>query len=329
MRLFAAVAAVLLLAACGGGTGGGGTLPSLPGSSSSATTTDTGTTTDGGTTESTTTDETETDDAPIETTVTQTVTETETEAAPATTEAAPAPDPLADRRPARAGLVTRGDLPSGLGFKGITLPTSPSRCFTAPVRKVDPAGSVSGRQFVGNRSQSVVSSLAWSFPDSDAASEALAAVATTEAIDCFGKQTARGSAPKAQVPGRGYARLPHGRRRDGRVPRRLPAGGRQRPRRLHLRPHRPGADRGRVPELRQRSQAVDRQGGAGADRRARPRRRVTRPEPPIDVKVPGQRPRRRQHPRASERWAAVLAPGRRRRPAPPDPRPEASPADGE
>ena len=205
MRYLAAIAAVLFLAACGGGAGGG-TLPTLPGSSTSDATTDAGTTTEAGTTnegestESTPTDETATEEGPPETTAVETV--TATEAAPTTTEeAAPAADPVADRRLARDGRVARGDLPSGLGFKGITLPGAPSRCFIEPVRKLDPAGSASGRQFIGNRSRSVVSSLAWSFPDEDAASEALAAVATVEAIDCFGKQNARGSAPTLKYLG--------------------------------------------------------------------------------------------------------------------------------
>jgi hypothetical protein len=91
--------------------------------------------------------------------------------------------------------VARSDLPSGLGFKGVTPPGEPSRCFTAPVRKLNPAGTADGRLFIGNRSRTLVSSLAWSFADDDAASEALAAVATIEAVDCFGKQNARGSAP--------------------------------------------------------------------------------------------------------------------------------------
>ena len=199
MRFLAGLAVVLFLTACGGG-GGDGTLPTLPGTIGSGTTTDAGTTTEAGTTEPTPTDETDTGDAAVETTVTETETVTEaapetTEAAPTTTEAAPPADPVAERRLARAGLVQRSDLPSGLGFKGITPPGSPSRCFTAPVRKLDPAGTVTGRWFVGNRSQSLVSSLAWTFPDGDAASEALAAVATIEAIDCFGKQNARRSTP--------------------------------------------------------------------------------------------------------------------------------------
>ena len=199
MRSLAALAVVLFLTACGGGGGGDGTLPTLPGTIGSGTT-GAGTTTEPGTTEATTPDATGTDEEPVETTVTETVTTTEaapatTEAETATTEAAPPADPVADRRLARDGLVQRSDLPSGLAFKGITPPGSPSRCFTAPVRKLNPAGTVSGRWFIGNRSRSLVSSLAWSFADADAASEALAAVATTEAIDCFGKQNARGSAP--------------------------------------------------------------------------------------------------------------------------------------
>lgn len=208
MRFLAGLAAVLLLGACGGGNGGG-TLPTLPGTIGSGTSTDAGTTSEAGTTEPTTTEDTDTGEA----TVTETVTSTEaapatteaapatTEAAPATTEAAPAADPVADRRLARDGLVTRGDLPSGLGFKGVTPPGAPTRCFTAPVRKLDPAGSANGRLFIGNRSRSVVSSLAWSFADADAAAEALAAVATIEAIDCFGKQNARGAAPTLKYLG--------------------------------------------------------------------------------------------------------------------------------
>ena len=273
MRCLAAIAAVLFLAACGGGTGGG-TLPTLPGSSASGTTTDAGTTTEAESTEATPTEGTDTGAPTTETTVTATV--TATEAAPATTEAAPAADPVADRRLARDGLVTRGDLPSGLGFKGITLPGASSRCFATPVRKLGPAGTASGRQFIGNRSRSVVSSLAWSFPDEDAASEALAAVATVEAIDCFGKQNARGSAPTLKYLGADTLDFPTvgdetvAYRGDYR------AGGGDCRRRLRVRPHRPGADRGRVPESGRRTQAVDRQGGAGAGRRARPRRRVTR-----------------------------------------------------
>ena len=73
---------------------------------------------------------------------------------------------------------------------------SPRRCGRSIRSAASAAGSSSA-----TAASSVVSSLAWSFPDSDAASEALAAVATIEAIDCFGKQTARGSAPKVKYLG--------------------------------------------------------------------------------------------------------------------------------
>ena len=43
-------------------------------------------------------------------------------------------------------------------------------------------------------------SLAWSFADEDGAKQALEDVATTAAVDCFGKETAHGG-PGGQVPG--------------------------------------------------------------------------------------------------------------------------------
>ena len=44
-------------------------------------------------------------------------------------------------------------------------------------------------------------SLAWSFADKDGAEQALEAVATSAAVDCFGKETARGEAPAVKYLG--------------------------------------------------------------------------------------------------------------------------------
>jgi len=110
-----------------------------------------------------------------------------------TTETTAETDRVAEKRLAVAGLVMRGDLPTGLGFKGFSPPGAPSRCFAAAARKLRPVGSATGRQFVGNRSRSLVTSLAWSFADEDTASQALAAVGDASAVACFGKATARGT----------------------------------------------------------------------------------------------------------------------------------------
>jgi hypothetical protein len=195
VALPACVIVAALVAACGGGTGGGGSL-TLPASTDAPATTE-GTVGEPATTEGATTDETTTEAGTTEqeatTAAAVTVTETVTEAAPTTTaEEPPPPDPVADKRLARDALVKRGDLPDG-GFKGLSPPGDPSRCFTAPARKLRPYSSAEGRQYVGNRTRSVAASLAWVFPDEDAASDALNLVSEPAAVDCFAKASARGT----------------------------------------------------------------------------------------------------------------------------------------
>jgi hypothetical protein len=192
-----AIVIAALVAGCGGGTGGG--LPSgslsLPGSTGAPTTTE-GTVSAPATTEDATTEETTTEDAATEEEATTaeavTVTETVTETAPTTTaEEPPPPDAVADKRLARDALVQRKDLPDG-GFKGLSPPGDPSRCFTSPARKLRPYSSAEGRQYVGNRSRSVAASLAWVFADKSTAADALAAVSDSSAVECFAKANARG-----------------------------------------------------------------------------------------------------------------------------------------
>ena len=192
-----AIVAAVVVAGCGGGTGGG-TLPggslSLPASTGAPTTTE-GTVSEPATTEGATTEETTTGAATTEEATTAesvTVTETVTETTPTTTaDEPPPPDPVADKRLARDALVKRSDLPDG-GFKGLSPPGDPSRCFTSPARKLRPYSSAEGRQYVGNRSRSLAASLAWVFPDDKTASDALEAVSASSAVDCFAKASARG-----------------------------------------------------------------------------------------------------------------------------------------
>lgn len=199
------IVVVALVAGCGGGTGGGGSgTLSLPASTDAPATTE-GTVSEPATTEGATTDETTTEAATTEeaatTAETETVTETVTETTPTTTaEELPPPDPVADKRLARDALVKRTDLPDA-GFKGLSPPGDPSRCFTGPARKLRPYSSADGRLYVGNRSRSVASSLAWVFPDGKSASDALEAIGAASAVECFAKASARGARPATKFLG--------------------------------------------------------------------------------------------------------------------------------
>ncbi len=194
------IVVVALVAGCGGGTGGGGSgTLSLPASTDAPATTE-GTVSEPATTESVTTEAGTTEEAAA-TAETETVTETVTETTPTTTaEELPPPDPVADKRLARDALVQRRDLPDG-AFKGLSPPGDPSRCFTAPARKLRPYSSADGRLYVGNRSRSVASSLAWVFPDGKSASDALEAIGAASAVECFAKASARGARPATKFLG--------------------------------------------------------------------------------------------------------------------------------
>ena len=187
-----AIVIAALVVGCGGGTGGG-----LPSGSLSVPASTEGTVSEPATTEGATTEGTTTEDATTEEEATTaeavTVTQTVTETAPTTTaDEPPPPDPVADKRLARDALIKRSDLPDG-GFKGLSPPGDPSRCFTSPARKMRPYSSAEGRQYVGNRSRSLAGSLAWVFPDDEAASDALNLVSAASAVDCFAKASARGT----------------------------------------------------------------------------------------------------------------------------------------